>query len=125
LRNINKVILERGNVVFGGEESGGYGFPYFTPERDGLLSALYLLELFLLKDKKPSEVVEELFNRFGSAYYRRVDLPVDPKEKEKLQELIKHPPETWAGRKVKKVKTIDGLIILINHFQHNLNQNFY
>lgn len=111
-KNINKVILERGDVVFGGEESGGYGFPYFTPERDGLLSALYLLELFLLKDKKPSEVVEEIFNRFGSAYYRRVDLPVDPKEKEKLQGLRINPPQTWAGRKVREVKTFDGLKLI-------------
>ena len=114
-KHINRVILEREDVIFGGEESGGYGFPHFTPERDGLLSALYLLEMFLLKDKTPSEVIKELFNRFGEAYYRRIDLPVEPKEKEKLKELIKNPPTTFAGRKVHKVNTIDGLKLIFEN----------
>ena len=114
-KNINAVILERGDVIFGGEESGGYGFPYFTPERDGLLSALYLLELFLLKDKTPSEVIEEVFNRFGEAYYRRVDLPVTPEEKEKLQTLKKNPPQNLGGLKVREVKTIDGLKLVFEN----------
>ena len=114
-KNINAVILERGDVIFGGEESGGYGFPHFTPERDGLLSTLYLLELFLLKDKTPSEVIKELFKRFGEAYYRRVDLPVTPEEKEKLQTLKENPPQNLGGLKVREVKTIDGLKLVFEN----------
>jgi len=114
-KHINKVILGRDDVIFGGEESGGYGFPDFTPERDGLLSALYLLELFLLKGKIPSEVVREIFNRFGEAYYRRVDLPVSEEEKRKLQELINNPPTTLAGLKVREIKTIDGLKLIFEN----------
>ncbi|RTZ68643.1 MAG: phosphoglucomutase/phosphomannomutase family protein [Aquificaceae bacterium] len=114
-KHINAVILQREDVIFGGEESGGYGFPQFTPERDGLLSALNLLELFLLKDKTPSQMVEELFQRFGRAYYRRVDLTVKPEEKEKLKGLIKAPPSTLAGLKVREVKTIDGLKLVFEN----------
>ncbi len=114
-KNINRVILERDDVIFGGEESGGYGFPHFTPERDGLLSALYLLELFFLKGKTPSGVIEELFKRFGEAYYRRIDLPVDPREKEKLEELKKNPPSAVGGLKVREVKTIDGLKLVFEN----------
>jgi len=114
-KNINAVILERNDVIFGGEESGGYGFPYFTPERDGLLSALYLLEMFLLKNKTPSETIKELFERFGEAYYRRVDLPVTPEEKEKLETLKVNPPSTLGGVKVEKVKTIDGLKLIFEN----------
>ncbi len=114
-KHINAVILERDNVIFGGEESGGYGFPEFTPERDGLLSALYLLELFLLKGKTPSEVVEEIFKRFGEAYYGRIDLPVSEEEKRKLQELKKNPPSSLGGLKVREVKTIDGLKLIFEN----------
>ena len=114
-KHINAVILERDNVIFGGEESGGYGFPHFTPERDGLLSALYLLELFLLKGKTPSSVVKELFDRFGEAYYKRVDLPVTPQEKEKLKTLIQAPPSSLGGLKVKEVKTLDGLKLIFEN----------
>ncbi len=114
-KNINAVILERNDVVFGGEESGGYGFPDFTPERDGLLSALYLLELFLLKGKTPSEIVKDLFARFGEAYYKRLDLPVEPKEKENLKKLIENPPSSLGGLKVREVKTIDGLKLIFEN----------
>ncbi|NPB04873.1 MAG: phosphoglucomutase/phosphomannomutase family protein [Aquificae bacterium] len=114
-KHINRVILERGDVVFGGEESGGYGFPDFVPERDGLLSALYLLELFLLKGKTPSEVVKEIFDRFGEAYYKRIDLPVSEEEKRKLRELVQSPPTTLAGLKVKEVKTLDGLKLVFEN----------
>jgi phosphomannomutase len=114
-KHINRVILERNDVIFAGEESGGYGFPEFLPERDGLLSSLYLLELFLLKGKNPSEVVKELFNRFGEAYYKRIDLPVSDREKEKLKELIKSPPEKLAGLRVEKVKTLDGLKLVFEN----------
>jgi Phosphomannomutase len=31
---INEIVLKK-DVIFGGEESGGYGFPFFLPERDG------------------------------------------------------------------------------------------
>jgi phosphomannomutase len=114
-KHINKVILERDDVIFGGEESGGYGFPDFTPERDGLLSALYLLELFLLKGKTPSGVIEELFKRFGEAYYRRVDLPVSPEEKQKLEKLKENPPASVGGLKVREIKTIDGLKLVFEN----------
>jgi len=114
-KHINAVILERGDVIFGGEESGGYGFPDFLPERDGLLSALYLLELFLLKEKTPSRVVEEIFSRFGEAYYKRLDLPVKEEQKKKLAELVKNPPQTLGGLKVKEAKTIDGLKLVFEN----------
>ncbi len=114
-KHINAVILQKDDVIFGGEESGGYGFPRFTPERDGLLSALYLLELFLLKDKAPSEVVKEIFNRFGEAYYRRIDLPVDPKEKEKLKGLMENLPTSLGGLRVREVKTTDGLKLVFEN----------
>jgi len=114
-KHINAVLRQREDVIFGGEESGGYGFPQFTPERDGLLSALNLLELFLLKDKTPSQMVEELFKRFGRAFYKRIDLTVEPKRKEKLKEFIKSPPTSLGGLKVREVKTIDGLKLVFEN----------
>ena len=48
------------NAVIGGEESGGFGFGMHIPERDGLASGLFLLDLWLTKAKKASEVLAEL-----------------------------------------------------------------
>ena len=37
-------LMNRGEAAAGGEESGGYAFAFHLPERDGVLSALLLLE---------------------------------------------------------------------------------
>ncbi|WP_457601526.1 phosphoglucomutase/phosphomannomutase family protein [Hydrogenivirga sp.] len=107
-KNINELILKE-KVVFGGEESGGYGVPSYLPERDGLMSALLILELTLLKGKSLSEIIREVFDTYGSAYYRRVDFPANDMIKDKLKELIERPPSAVDGRKVKRATTIDGL----------------
>ena len=107
-KNINEVILKE-KVIFGGEESGGYGIIDFLPERDGLFSGLNLLELIILKDKPLSEIIEDLFKEYGTAYYKRVDFHAEEEKKQKLKELIKNPPEKLGDFKVSKVITLDGL----------------
>ena len=108
-KNINEVILKRRDVIFGGEESGGYGIPEYLPERDGIFSALNILEYIFLEEKSLSEVIEEIFKEFGEAYYGRVDLKVEEKAKEKIKELKKEPPQVIKNYKVREVKTIDGV----------------
>ncbi len=107
-KNVNEVIL-REKVIFGGEESGGYGVPSFLPERDGLLSALLILESILLKGTSLSQLIEEVFRNYGHAYYRRVDFPADDKVKGRLEEISKEPPSAVGGKKVDKVIDVDGL----------------
>ncbi|WP_459774646.1 phosphoglucomutase/phosphomannomutase family protein [Aquifex pyrophilus] len=108
-KNINEIILKEGGVIFGGEESGGYGIPAYLPERDGIFSALNILELIYLKDKTLSGVIEEIFKRFGTAHYKRIDLRVEEKVKKKIEELRENPPEKVGGVKVREVKRIDGV----------------
>ena len=110
-KNINELIIKE-RVLFGGEESGGYGVPAYLPERDGLMSALLILEGLLLWDRPLSVVIEDIFKEFGKAYYRRVDFPADERIKGRLKELIANPPETLKGMKVMKVLTIDGLKLI-------------
>ena len=53
--------------------------------------------------------IEEIFKRFGKAYYKRIDLKVEEKIKEKIGTLQKNPPEKLKGFTVREVKTIDGI----------------
>ena len=110
-KNINEVILKE-KVLFGGEESGGYGIVDFLPERDGLFTGLNLLELIVLKDKPLSEIIKEIFKEYGEAYYKRMDLHAEEDKKERLKELIKNPPERLGDFKVFKVNTLDGLKLI-------------
>ena len=49
------------NAVLAGEESGGFAFRDSVPERDGILSALYLLEFVANTGRNCSDLLEELY----------------------------------------------------------------
>jgi phosphomannomutase len=104
------------NAVIGGEESGGFGFGMHIPERDGLVSGLFLMDLWLTKAKQASEVLAELQALAGPSYYNRIDIRFaregyDVVKADTLARLDEQAPESLAGRAVverKKLETGDG-----------------
>ena len=62
------------DVAFGAEESGGDGLKGHLPERDGLLSALLVLEMLAASGhRKLSALVAAKRAQFGPIYYDRID----------------------------------------------------
>jgi phosphomannomutase len=81
-----KYICDRmleGDVLLGGEESGGIGTKLYLPERDATVSALLLAEVMAWHGKRLGELVKMLHQDFGGHYYGRVDLTVRDGQKEK------------------------------------------
>jgi phosphomannomutase len=74
----------KGDVLIGGEESGGMGIPTHVRERDGLLMALMLTELMAQKGKGLRELVDELLATLGPLEYARRDLRLTPEQKHVL-----------------------------------------
>ncbi len=67
-----KMIFD--DIVFGCEESGGFGYGFHLPERDGLFSSLILLEMLANSGySKLSNYVNYKRTIFGNIYYDRVD----------------------------------------------------
>ena len=98
-------------VLLGGEESGGIGYGNHIPERDGLLSALYLLEAMVDSGKDLGQLYGELCEKTGfSAVYDRIDLPLASLEvKQKVQAILQtNPPKTIADQAVIDCITTDG-----------------
>ncbi len=98
-------------VLLGGEESGGIGYGHHIPERDALLSALYVLEAVAQSGKDLSDLYRSLQERteFESAY-DRIDLALSGMDARSrlLNQLQAHPPQTIAGQAVIDCNTIDG-----------------
>ena len=69
------------DALIAGEESGGFAFRGHLPERDGILSALYLLELMAGRGKEPQGLIEELFEKVGAHYYDRIDTVMEKGER--------------------------------------------
>lgn len=100
--------LFRGEAMFAAEESGGYGYRWHLPERDGILAGLLLLELVASEGKGLGALLSELFRRYGPHYYHRVDLELDERL-EVVDRLKSAPPDSVEGRKVIAVETLDGV----------------
>ncbi len=97
------------NAIMGGEESGGFAFAGHIPERDGILAGLYLLDLMVRMNKKPSELLEHLFALVGPHYYDRVDRQMPPDEKPAVMSRVQAArPQEIAGLKVQEIDTRDG-----------------
>jgi phosphomannomutase len=100
------------HAVIGGEESGGFGFGMHIPERDGIASGLFLLDLWLTKAKKASEVLAELQALAGPSYYNRIDIRFpregyDAVKADTLARLEHEAPETLAGRTVVRRQALE------------------
>jgi phosphomannomutase len=79
---ICEVMLEQ-NILIGGEESGGFGTSLHLPERDATVSALFLAELMAWHGKSLGQLLAALHSEFGEYHYGRVDLDVQPHQKQK------------------------------------------
>jgi phosphomannomutase len=100
------------NAVIGGEESGGFGFGMHIPERDGLASGLFLMDLWLTKAKEASEVLAELQALAGPSYYNRIDIRFaregyDALKADTLARLEHEAPEALAGRPVARRQALE------------------
>jgi phosphomannomutase len=69
--------MVKGDVLLGGEESGGIGVPAHVRERDGLLMSLLLAEMMAQRGRGLAELVADLLAITGPMEYGRNDLRLD------------------------------------------------
>lgn len=98
-------------VLIGGEESGGVGYGTHIPERDALLSALYVLEAVVESGQDLSDLYAQLQDKTGfHSEYDRIDLPLANMEarNQLITALDKEPLREIAGKQVTDCNTMDG-----------------
>jgi phosphomannomutase len=106
-------LLRRKEILLGGEESGGFGFHGFLPERDGILSSLFLLEAMVLADQPLSALVARMEKAYGRFAYDRVDVRSLPAEgMRRTLAFSAAPPGQIAGMRVTGVNRLDGVKLL-------------
>jgi phosphomannomutase len=107
-------MIETG-AMYGGEESGGYGFGMHLPERDGIYADLLLIDLFMRERAAGRWPVSRAIERFhemaGPSFYQRVDIHVARDAYPALQarlfdELRRKAPAVLAGQTVTEVQPL-------------------
>ena len=101
-----------GDVLIGGEESGGVGFGMHLPERDALYAAVLVLEALVEGGQPLGARLTALQNQHGGAsHYDRLDLRLANMEaRQRLEQILaKATPKAVAGEDVQEVIRTDGI----------------
>ena len=97
------------NAMMAGEESGGFAFRGHVPERDGILSGLYVLEYMAKSCKTVSQLLGELFERVGPHFYHRRDIEFESGDRERIRLLVNNSELEHLGAfPVVSTDSIDG-----------------
>ena len=106
--------LASGDAVIGGEESGGYAWKGGLPERDGLRTALLLLEMLAAMGRTPSQLWKEIESKYGASHFKRMDLRLHKPVTDKAAfaaKIVKKLPKRVLGTEIQSLSQIDGLKI--------------
>src|SRR5271168_4248548 len=111
---ICELMLEQ-NILIGGEESGGIGTSLYLPERDATVSALFLAELMAWHGKSLGQLLAALHAEFGEYHYGRVDLDVQPAQKEKAVAHFSSNQTTQLGHwRISRRENMDGIKVYLD-----------
>lgn len=103
------------DALIAGEESGGFAFRGHLPERDGILSGLYILDLMARRGKDLPALIEEVFAKTGPHYYDRIDITMSPAQRDAVAaKLPALEPSAIAGLPVTGYDRTDGLRFLLD-----------
>jgi alpha-D-glucose phosphate-specific phosphoglucomutase len=106
-------LMMSGDVLIGGEESGGMSIKGHIPEGDGVLFGLLILEIMAEAGRSTPlhEIINDLQAKFGPHHYKRIDVKLKhPVAKaEMTKRLADAAPGAMAGQAVREVQTFDGV----------------
>ncbi len=104
-------LMMEGEILIGGEESGGIGYSRFLPERDGVLNCLLLANVMAEEGKPLGQLVADLQREFGPHYYGRRDLHIPEDLKQSAIQRARAESTQSLGRRYRVLKKeyLDGV----------------
>ena len=105
-------LINRDEVILGGEESAGLSIRGHYPEKDGILACLLAAEAVAARKASITEQLVELYDRVGRLESGRIGVKLTPEVTAKLKEKLAQDPEDLEGRKIERVNRLDGVKFL-------------
>lgn len=101
--------MVEGDVLLGGEESGGIAIKGHIPERDGIWMGLVLFEFMAKSGKSLDALIEEVYELVGPFKFERNDLHITEDLKQSIIAKCKNNAYSNFGEyKIERIETIDG-----------------
>ena len=101
--------MEQHQALIGGESSGGLTVRGHIAGKDGLYAASLLVEMLSVSGKKLSEMVRDLYERYGRVYSVEYDWALTPEKKEEIrQRVLEDRKLPDFEEKPEKISYLDG-----------------
>lgn len=103
-------VLLSENAVIAGEESGGLTIQGHTPEKDGILACLLVLEMIAYERKALSQIRKDFRRNYGEFFNTRIDFELSKEqEKQELLTKFRNIKDYISNIKITDQDSIDGI----------------
>ena len=105
-------LINKDEIILGGEESAGLSIRGHYPEKDGILACLLAAEAVAVRGKSLGTQLEELYARVGRLESKRTGVRLTPGVAAKLKEKLAQEPTEIGGRVIERINRLDGVKFL-------------
>jgi phosphoglucomutase len=102
-------LINKDEIILGGEESAGLSIRGHYPEKDGILACLLAAEAVAARGTGLTEQLNELYGRVGRLESGRIGVKLTSDVAAKLKEKLAEELSELAGRKIENINRIDGV----------------
>src|SRR5688572_19436552 len=102
-------LINRDEIILGGEESAGLSIRGHYPEKDGIIACLLAAEAVAVRESSLTEQLNELYGRVGKLESGRIGVKLTDDIATKLKEKLDREPKKIGGRKIEKINRLDGV----------------
>ncbi|HMS39550.1 MAG TPA: phosphoglucomutase/phosphomannomutase family protein [Pyrinomonadaceae bacterium] len=102
-------LINKDEIILGGEESAGLSIRGHFPEKDGILACLLAVEAVTVREKSLTEQLEEIYSRVGKLESGRIGVKLNSEIALKLKEKLSQEPSEIGGRKIENINRMDGV----------------
>ncbi len=105
-------LINKDEIILGGEESAGLSIRGHYPEKDGIIACLLAAEAVAARGASLTEQLAELFKRDGKLESGRIGVKLTPEVATKLKEKLAQEPTEIGGRQIENINRTDGVKFL-------------
>ena len=108
-------LINKDEIILGGEESAGLSIRGHYPEKDGILACLLAAEAVAARGATLTDQLADLYRRVGRLYSGRIGVKLTPEVAGKLKEKLAEDPREIAGRRIENINRTDGVKFLFGN----------
>ena len=102
-------LINKDEIILGGEESAGLSIRGHYPEKDGILACLLAAEAVAARGKSLTEQLKDLIARVGHLESGRIGVKLTQEVSASLKEKLAQEPTEIGGRKIENINRMDGV----------------